>query len=260
MSEAIGPFLGRRRTWRRVYQSFLGSLAFLALPQLAFSADRILDKEGKDVQTLSGFIVQSVRLVESDLFLANEMRIRPSSCVLLEDGRFDCTKALLSEVNKLASYSSYILLKPFIIKPAVAADASSVFPEGLNCSLIEMKTVIRKSLRNNSKFEGLGFYAGDSIYQVSRELLVGEREARLLMNNEPALIDTFLDVSLCRVAGASYTNPKVYEFKPFASFEGKNSGETYRVWEALTRNHALNPASNRQGFDRSLDIIRPLED
>lgn len=219
----------------------------------------IRDKEGKDIQTLSGDIVWQVRLVESNRFAPNELRIKPSDCQLRQDASFDCTEPLLAAMAERAGTEELVLLRPFLIR-ALETSSGLTFPEGEMCSIVQIKTAMRKAVRISSSFVGAGFYAAGELLFVPKERMLAQKEARMLNNNEPAIVDSFYDVSLCQTTPSSPQVPSVYEFKPYAEFVSKPEAQVFRVWELLSRNHLLNPQAARPGFDRSYDIIRPLEE
>lgn len=212
-----------------------------------------VNKEGRDVQTLSAKVGARLLFAKSGVLAVDELRIHPSDCVLQDEETFDCTEAVRRDLNLYAGYEAVVLLRPVLFKSVQTTDGPA-FPAAMTCSLIELRTVVRKSISDSKRFEGLGFFAADKLVYINKEQLLDQKDAFFLNNNEPAIVHTFLDVSLCQPEGKP-----VYEFKAFAQFVAEKNLQTFRVWEALPQNYRLSLDQGRKGFDRTLDVLRPLD-
>ncbi len=245
--------LVNRGDWLRLL--FVLSASTWGAKGLAAEMDPVVppvNKEGRDVQTLSAKLAARLLFAKSGVLSVDELRVHPADCVLQDEETFDCTEAVRRDLNLYAGYEKVVLVRPVLFKAVQTADGPA-FPAATSCSLIELRTVVRKSVRDNKRFEGLGFFAADKLVYISKDQLLDQKDAYFLNNNEPAVVHSFLDVSLCQPGGKS-----LYEFKAFAQFLGEKSSQTFRVWEALAQNYRLS-LDGRKGFDRTLDVLRPLD-
>lgn len=228
---------------------FLLSLLALMLPTVSFAQDQVVNKEGRDVQTIYASVGPRLRFNSREALALGELRIQPQECEALAEGRFDCTEALRRELSRSAGYETVVLLKPLVLE----GDGTS-FPESLSCSLIELRSIIRRAVWENKNFEGLGFYADGSLSFIEKSQMLVQKDAFLLSNNEPVIVHSFMDVGLCQLANFTADH---YDFKAYAQFTGPAAEQSTRVWENKPQNYRLSLQPGQRGFDRTLDIIRP---
>jgi hypothetical protein len=224
-------------------------LLSLILPTVSFAQDAVVNKEGRDVQTLYASVGPRLRFNSREALALGELRIQPQDCEVMDDRHYDCTEALRRELSRSQGYETVVLLKPLVLE----AQADRSFPETTSCFLIELRTIIRRALWENKNFEGLGFYADSSLNFIEKSQLLVQKDAYFLNNNEPAIVHSFIDVGLCQTPGFLAES---YEFKAYAQFAGPEE-ESTRVWENKPQNYRLSLQPGQRGFDRTLDVIRP---
>jgi hypothetical protein len=224
-------------------------LLVLLLPTVSFAEEMAVNKEGRDVQTLYASVGPRLRFNSREALAPQELRIQPQECVVMDERHYDCTEALRRELSRSQGYETVVLLKPLVLE----AEEDRSFPESTSCSLIELRTIIRRAVWENKNFEGLGFYADGSLSYIERSQLLVQKDAYFLSNNEPAILHSFIDVGLCQQPD---NLAESYEFKAYAQFAGPEDQST-RVWENKPQNYRLSLQPGQRGFDRTLDVIRP---
>jgi hypothetical protein len=229
---------------------FLLSLLALLLPSVSFAQDQVVNKEGRDVQTLYASVGPRLRFNSREALALGELRIQPQECVVMDDKHFDCTDALRRELSRSVGYETVVLLKPLVLE----AQEDRSFPETTSCSLIELRSIIRRAVWENKNFEGLGFFADGSLSYIERSQLLVQKDAYFLSNNEPAIVHSFIDVGLCQQPNFL---AETYNFKAYAQFAGPAEGQSTRVWENKPTDYRLSLQPGQRGFDRTLDVIRP---
>ncbi|HYX39593.1 MAG TPA: hypothetical protein VE954_41375 [Oligoflexus sp.] len=188
------------------------SLLGLILSTASLAQDHIVNQEGRDVQTLYASVGPRLRFNHRETPGVSDLRILPQDCDRLDNDRFDCTEALRRGLSHVAGYETIVLLRPMIVE-----GKDEAFPETMSCSLIEIRSLIRRAVWDNKHFEGLGFYADGSFSFTDKSQLLVQKDVFFLNNNEPALVHSFIDVGLCQDAG--FTSPS-YPFKAYAQFTG----------------------------------------
>ncbi len=229
---------------------FLLSLLALLLPTVSFAQDQVVNKEGRDVQTLYASVGPRLRFNSRQALAPGELLIQPQECEVMDDDHYDCTEALRRELSRSAGYETVVLLKPLVLEAA----ANRSFPETTSCSLIELRSIIRRAVWENKNFEGLGFYADGSLSYIEKSQLLVQKDVFFLSNNEPAIVHSFIDVGLCQQANVLGES---YSFKPYAQFAGPLADQSTRVWENKPTDYRLSLQPGQRGFDRTLDVIRP---
>jgi hypothetical protein len=230
---------------------FLLSLLALLLPTVSFAQEQqVVDKEGRDVQTLYASVGPRLRFNSREALALGELRIQPQDCEVMDDTHFDCTEALRRELSRSAGYETVVLLKPLVLE----ATEDRSFPETTSCSLIELRSIIRRAVWENKNFEGLGFFADGSLSYIEKTQMLVQKDAFFLSNNEPAIVHSFLDVGLCQKPDFT---AETYNFKAYAQFAGPGAGQSTRVWENKPTDYRLSLQPGQRGFDRTLDVIRP---
>jgi hypothetical protein len=229
----------------------LNLLFVLFLPTLALAQEQILiNKEGRDIQTLAANVGPRLHFHVSDAFGPGDLRISPRDCDVRSAEYFDCTEALRWELGRSLGYETVVFLRPLLLK----AEEDRSFPKGVSCSLIELRTLIRRAIWENKTFEGIGFYADGTLSFLEKSQLLVQKDAFLLVNNEPVIVHTVMDVGLCQSAEAVQEN---YAFKAFVQFTGPAAEQATRVWESKPVDYRLSLQPGQRGFDRTLEIIRP---
>jgi len=228
---------------------FLLSLLTFMLPTVSFAQDQMVNKEGRDVQMIYASVGPRLRFNSREALALGELRIQPQDCEILDDSHFDCSEALRRELSRSVGYETVVLLKPLVLE----ADGHA-FPEMTTCSLIELRSIIRRAVWENKNFEGLGFFADGSLSFVAKSQLLVQKDVYFLSNNEPAIVHSFIDVGLCQETDFTAES---YDFKSYAQFQGPGEEQVTRVWENKPQNYRLSLQPGQRGFDRTLDIIRP---
>jgi hypothetical protein len=230
----------------------------------------ILNKENVDVQVLQSwmdrrvgdanipyFIASGAILIKmADCSLASQLKASKSGFKLYDCGQQLQQKALLPNTTQESPVAF-----PFLIEAAVHEDGTFNAP-GLNCSLVEIRTLTKEVAIQASTFKGLGFGGPEGLNFTPKEKLHQVGIGVSLRDGSRAVIHRFIAVSRCVQMGSPTFSPKWrLEFKPYALYEVETDEQIkqYRAWEASAKNHLLGGGDESNNFYQITSFDRQKE-
>ena len=217
-----------------------------------------VDQTSIDTQLLEAWYSQKVIKDNFVGFDDASVRIDLEACPEISEFTRDCSEQVQALTRLEADGPVSPLLRPFTV--GFQADAGGrLYAEGLNCSLMEIRTVTQGTALAADSFAGLGFFADGAMAFVPAEALHPVGETTIAAGNEAATIHRFIDVDICWAGTMSSSMHQSYAFKPYARFDATGDDgvlRVYRNWESVPNDHVLGPQRTRR-IDRRDALVMP---
>ncbi|MCA2960550.1 MAG: hypothetical protein IOD12_09870 [Silvanigrellales bacterium] len=227
----------------------LAASASLTLLSLPAQAQSVVDSVGSDVSVLKAYLtglnVGTTRTSGASISLNVE------NCAKLgNDGLHEmvnCNAEFRTLMEGIAGHMNYPLAADVLLQVETASRFSSYY-----CSLMEIQTVTPQAALPG--LSGIGFsFQGTLKTTPGHEL--SQVNTVKLKDGRSAAVHAFLAPVGCWAGSVTSSSRRVYEFKPFALFNGMD-GNAYRVWDAAQQNYGVSLGGVR-GFDRSAELLAP---
>ncbi|MEI8346020.1 MAG: hypothetical protein WCG27_01030 [Pseudomonadota bacterium] len=255
---------------RFIFLVFL-TYQFIFFPTLSAAENpQIIDVQNIDIQTLQAWIDRRVGDATIPYFSASGAAlIHLEKCNLLRQtdkgvmNVYECSKELQEGALLPGSTQQSPLVAPFLVNAHIN-DNGTLYAPGLNCSLVEVRTMTKTAVLNAPTFKGIGFGGNEGLSFTPSKDLHQVGKVQLKHSGEEAIVHRFIGVARCWMGSISSSQKWRFEFKPYVLFETENNGKKvqYRNWEAIHSNHVLGGADESNSyyqtttFDRQQDLIR----
>ena len=227
----------------------IGAFAALTLVTLPAQAQTIVDSVGGDVTVLKAFLTNlSVGTTRSN---GASIRLDVDKCAKLSSDGFEdvlnCNDEFRSILSAVAGQMNYPLARDITLRAETSSRYSQYY-----CTLMEIQTVTPEAALPG--IAGIGFSFGSGLKTIAGDALARVNTVTL-KDGRSAAVHAFLAPVACWAGSVTSSSQRVYEFKPFALFNGLD-GNAYRVWDAVTENYRVS-YSGARGFDRSSELLAP---